>query len=433
MAAFTILRKCAFPLWAAIAFLIGTLPAEAQFADPATAAPHLNRPTFSASNGNVAEAPSAPYQLLPLAPCRVIDTRNANGPLGGPPIQGGTFRSFPLLQSSCGIPASTGAYLLNVTVVPNGQLNSLVVYPTGQNPGLTTTMVSRDGRVKSDAVIVPAGSSGEINIYASNTTNVVVDIYGSFAPPSDSSLEFYPLAACRVIDTRGPNGPLGGPFLEAGIERDFPLFESACVPQGANVAAYSLNVAVLPRNGGPLNFLTVWPQGESQPPLATLTDPTGTVVSNTDVVPAGTGGGIAVYASNNTDLVVDINGVFASPGLGGLSLYAVAPCHAVDTRKSAFGFTGMVREPVGSGGSSCGLPLTAQAYVFNATAYPQGALNYLTLWPDGEPMPGTWTLNAVDGAATSNMAIVPRTNGFLDAYADGRTQLVLDISSYFAP
>ena len=294
MAAFMILRKPAFPLWAAIAFFIGNLPAEAQLVNPATAARLHSSAIFSAGNGEVGEVPSSPYQLLPLTPCRVVDTRNANGPLGGPPIQGGTFRSFPILQSACGIPGSTAAYLLNVTVVPSGQLNSLVVYATGQNRGQTTTMVSRDGRVKSDAVIVPAGSGAEISIYASDTTNVIVDIYGSFAPPSGSSLAFYPLSPCRVIDTRGPNGPLGGPFLEGGVERDFPLVESNCVPQGAPVAAYSLNVTVLPKNGGPLNFLTVWPQGASQPPLSTLIDITGTVVSNAAVIPAGTGGAIAV-------------------------------------------------------------------------------------------------------------------------------------------
>jgi hypothetical protein len=30
-------------------------------------------------------------------------------------------------------------------------------------------------------------------------------------------------------------------------------------------------------------------------------------------------------------------------------------------------------------------------------------------------------------------AIVPNTNGSIDAYASGITQLILDISSYFAP
>ena len=31
------------------------------------------------------------------------------------------------------------------------------------------------------------------------------------------------------------------------------------------------------------------------------------------------------------------------------------------------------------------------------------------------------------------MAIVPTTNGTVDAYANGTTNLILDLSSYFAP
>jgi hypothetical protein len=64
---------------------------------------------------------------------------------------------------------------------------------------------------------------------------------------------------------------------------------------------------------------------------------------------------------------------------------------------------------------------------------PSGNLGYLTLWPDGGTRPTASTLNAPDGAITSNMAIVPTSNGKVDAYASGTTQLVLDISSYFAP
>jgi hypothetical protein len=85
------------------------------------------------------------------------------------------------------------------------------------------------------------------------------------------------------------------------------------------------------------------------------------------------------------------------------------------------------------GGSFCALPGAAQAYVFNATVVPVVSVGYLTLWPDGEQQPVVSTLNAVDGAITSNMAIVPNLDGKIDAYANGLTQLLLDISSYFAP
>jgi hypothetical protein len=81
----------------------------------------------------------------------------------------------------------------------------------------------------------------------------------------------------------------------------------------------------------------------------------------------------------------------------------------------------------------CAASSAAQAYVFNASVVPDGALGYLTLWPDGTDQPLVSTLNALDGSISSNMAIVPNQNGFIDAYASGFTQLILDISSYFAP
>ena len=83
--------------------------------------------------------------------------------------------------------------------------------------------------------------------------------------------------------------------------------------------------------------------------------------------------------------------------------------------------------------SACAPSSTAQAYVFNATVVPSVPLGYLTLWPDGRSEPLVSTLNAIDGAVTSNMAIVPTNNGKIDAYASNLTQLILDISSYFAP
>jgi len=84
--------------------------------------------------------------------------------------------------------------------------------------------------------------------------------------------------------------------------------------------------------------------------------------------------------------------------------------------------------------SQCGPPSSAQAYVFNATVVPtNGPMGYLTLWPDGQTQPVVSTLNAYDGFVTSNMAIVPNANGSIDAYADGMTHLILDISGYFAP
>lgn len=71
--------------------------------------------------------------------------------------------------------------------------------------------------------------------------------------------------------------------------------------------------------------------------------------------------------------------------------------------------------------------------MLNATVVPPAALTYLTLWPDGAAQPNVSTLNVLDGAITSNMAIVPVTNGKIDLYSSYATQAILDLSSYFAP
>jgi hypothetical protein len=78
-------------------------------------------------------------------------------------------------------------------------------------------------------------------------------------------------------------------------------------------------------------------------------------------------------------------------------------------------------------------PSTVGGFVFNATVVPSAAMPYLTLWPHNENQPTVSTLNAYDAFITSNMAIVPTNDGSIDAYAAGLTQLILDISSYFAP
>jgi len=380
--------------------------------------------------------PPNALQFVRIAPCRVVDTRNPNGQFGGPPISGGASRSFPLPQGSCNIPATAAAYSLNVTAVPAAsQLGYLSIWPTGENQPLVSTLNSLDGRIKANAAIVPAGYQGAVSVYVTNTSQVVLDINGYFEPASGSTMTFYPLAPCRIADTRDSSYPqgLGPPFLTGGQERAFPILNATSCNIPSSAAAYSLNFSVVPH--GALFYLTVWPTGGSRPTVSTLNDVPGQIIANAAIVPAGTGGDVSVYPTNDTDLVIDINGYFAAAGPGGLSLYPMVPCRVIDTRHVGSGqpFSGTLSPPVDVVDSACGPPASAQAYAFNATVVPTGALGYLTLWPDGATKPLVSTLNALDGSITNNMAIVPSTNGKVDAYASGLTQLILDISSYFAP
>jgi hypothetical protein len=377
-------------------------------------------------------APVTGMRFVPAQPCRAADTRNASGAFGGPRIAGGTTRTFVISNSACNIPPTALAYALNIAVVPAGPLGYITVWPAGQNQPLASTLNSLDGRVKSNAAIVPAGTGGAISVFASNTTELVLDITGYFVPVTVSSaLAFYPLTPCRIADTRNATGLLGGPSLAGGETRTLPVRSATACNVPASAQAYSLNFAAVPK--GPLGYVTAWGSAQSMPPVSTLNAPTGTVTANAAIVPAGAFGSIDVFASNATDLIVDINGYFADMTTGGLSLYNVTPCRVLDTRvpAGALPFSGQRTVPVSA--AACGIPLAAQAHVVSATVVPPGPLGYLTLWAQGESQPTVASLNALDGAVTSNLAIVPTTNGSMSSFSSNPVHLVLDISGYFAP
>jgi hypothetical protein len=370
--------------------------------------------------------------FVPVTPCRIADTRNAAGPFGGPFLSGNAAaRSFAIPNSACGIPNTAQAYALNMTVVPHGPLGFLTAFPCGQTQPLASNLNSIDGRVKAVASILPAGNNGAACFFASNDTDLVLDINGYFVPNTDvTAMAFYPMTPCRLVDTRLAAGPLGGPSLIASLTRTFPLLSSPCnIPATAH--AYSLNYTAIPQ--GPLGFLTTWPAGQTQPLVSTLNAITGAVTANAAIVPAGTNGDISVFVTHPAGLVIDVNGYFAPPGTGGLSLHNLTPCRVLDTRNPAGSLPLNGAMDLNVSAAACGAPASAQSYVLNATVVPSGPLGFLTLWPQGSARPLSSTLNAIDGAITSNLAIVPAANGSISIFGSNPTHVIMDISGYFVP
>jgi len=258
---------------------------------------------FAASNASNA------FSFYPATPCRVVDTRGATGQFGGPSMSAGQQRDFPVPLSACAIPATARGYSLNATVVPPGYLGFLTMWPTGQARPNASTLNSWKGKIVANAALVPAGTNESVSVYVSNPTNTILDINGYFGQPGGAgALNFFPVTPCRIADTRNANGPFGGPEMGASTARTFPIPASACgIP--ASAEAYSLNVTVVP--DGPLPYLTTWPTGSPQPTVSTLNSFDGSVVANAAIVPAGAGGGINVFVTNQTHVVLDINGYFA--------------------------------------------------------------------------------------------------------------------------
>ncbi len=129
----------------------------------------------------------SPSTYVPVTPCRVVDTRAPNGAFGSPSLAGGTARNFPIPSSPCGIPGNASAYTFNLAVVPAGPLGFVTVWPAGVVQPGTANLNSPKGEVISNVVIVAAGANGAVNVYVSDTTDIILDVTGYFIAQQSQS------------------------------------------------------------------------------------------------------------------------------------------------------------------------------------------------------------------------------------------------------
>ena len=162
--------------------------AAAGMAAPAAGALSLDLPARSATLAVVplpVTTPPPPVATFfhPATPCRVLDTRNTNGPLGGPALVAGGRRDF-VLTGSCGIPVTAVAVSANVAVTGPSSAGSLTAFPAdlAQAP-LASTLSIRAGatRANNAMLLLARDASGAVafaNDLAAGTFHVIVDVNG---------------------------------------------------------------------------------------------------------------------------------------------------------------------------------------------------------------------------------------------------------------
>ncbi|MBL8210638.1 MAG: hypothetical protein JNK87_08000, partial [Bryobacterales bacterium] len=210
----------------------------------------------------------------------------------------------------------------------------------------------------------------------------------------------------------------------------FPVTPYCSVPAAA---AYSVTLTVVPP--APLAFLTAWPAGLAQPGVSSINSFAGRVLANSVIIPASADGSIDVFAYNNSDVLMDINGYFAPDDGAGLYYNPITQCRASDSTTSGGPYADETARTIAipSAPACAGIPAAARAYAINVTALPNGnPMPFLTAYPTGQPRPGASILNAFQGQVVTNGAIVPSgSNGAIDIYAYRRTDVVVEISGYF--
>jgi hypothetical protein len=135
-------------------------------------------------------------------------------------------------------------------------------------------------------------------------------------PAALAAGRFHTLPPCRLIDTRNPNGPLGGPFLSNGTPRSLPVVAMNGCGIPATAKALSLNLTAVNASG--TGFLALYP-GDSVFPGASsvnFTPARATISNNAQVTLSRDGTGTLLVttvvsgSSPRVDLVVDLNGYY---------------------------------------------------------------------------------------------------------------------------
>ena len=136
--------------------------------------------------------------------------------------------------------------------------------------------------------------------------NVSVATSGGGATPAG----FYVLPPCRLIDTRNANGTYGGPSLNSGVTRNFPVIGQCGIPAG--VTSLSINVTSV--SAASAGWLTLFPgpAGAQLPPVSTVNYASGKTLANNAILRVAADGTINVYNSGpfGVHFIVDINGYF---------------------------------------------------------------------------------------------------------------------------
>jgi len=281
--------------------------------------------------GYVAPASVGTGLYNPLVPTRICDTRavqfgvdanQCNGAGAGAGTLGPGAELTVQVTGQGGVPSSgVSAVVMNVTVAGPTEGSYLTVWPAGEPRPTTSNLNWSPGTTIANRVIVPVGTDGQVNFYnAAGFADVVVDVGGWFTDNSNSSAtgaDYVALFPTRICDTRAEgagvaanecngNGTAAG-TLGPGESIAIQVAGLAGVPSGA--IALVANVTVADTTGN--SYLTLWPDGVSQPKASDLNWAAGQNVPNLVVVKLGADGDLDIFnAQGNADLIVDVEGYY---------------------------------------------------------------------------------------------------------------------------
>ena len=361
-------------------------------------------------------APVASAAYVPVQPCRLADTRLADGYAR---IDALTLQI--LARGVCGIPASATSVALTLTVVGPQAAGFLTAWPADQARPVVSNVNYDVGQIRANGSITRLAASGAFRVFTSAPADLVVDVVGAFVPASAASAgRFVARPSTRLYDSRS------GPALAPGATTTLPL--PAGIP--ADAVAMALNVTIT-ESSAP-GFVTEFPAGRQMPTSSILNvDQAGQTRAAAGIFPVSSTG-VALYLSGGGHIVVDLLGYFTGPsaGSGTDGLFtAYDPTRLLDTRAQSPLGNGVPLYPGG------GLELVVAqggSLAYNVTSV-DGTGGYVTAFPAGTPRPNTSTVNSVGGSdVVANFAITQVSNRGLGFFSQSQTHLLADLQGWFS-
>lgn len=154
--------------------------------------------------------------------------------------------------------------------------------------------------ISNTATIGDDGANGTDPTPGNNAATATTTVQSGF---------FYALSPCRLLDTRGPDGPYGGPAVTGQSSRTFVAAGRCGVPAGAK--AVQLNIAVT--GGTAAGDLRLYPADVEKPLTAAINYAAGQTRAANAIIPLGAAGDFVVFSdqgSGTVHVVIDVFGYF---------------------------------------------------------------------------------------------------------------------------
>lgn len=400
--------------------------------------PTVANPSQTDTNGNgVGDACDVENAFTSIVPARLVDTRPAHTTIDGQfaaagrIATGGTYHVQ--ISGRGGVPVGSPAAVLNITSVSPLAGGYLTVFPCGPQP-TTSSINFAVGRVDANEIVAKLSASGEVCIFASQSTHVLVDAVGYVTPISP----YVPLTPGRFADTRtaGNIVTIDGQFVGGGLRAAGSTYEVQIAGRGsvpANASAVVMNVTVAGATAG--GYGTVYPCG-TLPTASSLNYTAGLVRPNELISKLSPTGSVCIYVSKPTHLILDVVGYL--PVTDGY--HPLTPARLADTRPGQTTIDGFYAgEGVRTDGTTYdiqvagrgGVPIDATTAVINVSVVAQVG-GYLTVYPCGT-LPTASSLNYDAGNVRPNELVAKLSpEGRVCIFVKGQTHLIVDVVGHIS-